>query len=110
MPHRQSIKARALGVCAVLCVLTWGCAAPRTFVHEPERKKPGRAHVSSAEVEHKPAAVPHKSAPNHPEPSVWSKWMEAFVPAKSKPVPRIPLPRTDLESEAPFPSANLSSD
>ena len=84
----------------LLCALCAGCAGPsRTFVEENEQK-PVRTETEPSERKSSAAPVPPASAPNHPEPSVWSKWVGALVPIK-KPAERIPLPRTDNKTAQP---------
>ena len=102
VPLRQPIPIPRLWLCGLLCALTCGCAAPRTFVAENAEKTGNRRRqdvTTAADVTPPARTVAPTSAPNHPEPSVWSKWVGALVPTKPKPTKRIPLPRTDAESK-----------
>lgn len=101
VPHLQPIPIPRLWLCGLLCALASGCAAPRTFVAETKEKTSSRPQQASAPADFTPPmrSVAPASAPNHPEPSVWSKWVGALVPSKPKPAKRIPLPRTDRKSE-----------
>jgi hypothetical protein len=88
----------------MICACTAGCSAPaRTFVSEAAPKQSRRAadvEPASSILEH-PTLEPGESQgeANSKESSVWSKWIGAFNPAKPKPAPRIPLPRTDRETK-----------
>lgn len=85
------------------CFAYAGCAAPKTFVSNEVTSEAKRA-PSQAEVPEESAndaSLPKVEA-NPVKPSVWSQWMGAFskspeTKAPSKPIERIPLPRTDGE-------------
>ena len=105
MPNFFQPLKRPLCQMVLLCAIFAGCAGPsRTFVSEENTRQSARtepaAQIEQSTENPSTAPIPPTSAPNHPEPSVWSKWVGALVPARPKPTQRIPLPRTDKQSES----------
>jgi hypothetical protein len=91
---------RRWAISIAACFLMAGCAAPQTFVAEApsEDADPFAAQLQPSETEN----PTHKAEANPEKPSAWSGWMGAFTKspaskAPSKPIERIPLPRTDRE-------------
>lgn len=85
------------------CLAFAGCAAPRTFVSHEGNSEAKRAYSLAETPEDSTSDRPAPKAEANPvKPSVWTQWMGSLSKSPagklpSKPIERIPLPRTDRE-------------